>query len=149
MLVNWFISKEGQLALHAATSTPVAHKDLQRRELLPWPNEIVGRELAVRTPELLVDEYPKLIPLWNAAWRKSSGEKEEMTVSARLEAVNKDGREVVFVAAGKKEGAGISATRTKLSIAGKPARRTDLKPGMTCDITYSGNGSEAKVVSCK
>lgn len=149
VLVNWFISKEGQVAFHSATFSPLAHKDLQRRELLAWPDEVIGREVAVRTPDLIVNEYPKLIPIWNAAWKKSSGEKDETTVAVKIEAVGKGGREISFVASGAKATAGISATRTKIAVGGKTARRTDLKPGMACDVTYAGSGSEAKVIACR
>ena len=149
ILVNWFVSKEGQAAFYSATFSPLAHKDLQRREFLAWPDEIIGHEVAVRTPDLIVNEYPKLIPIWNAAWRKSSGEGEEKTVSVKVEAVKKGGREVTFMTAGKKGSVGISARSTKVTVNGKPVRRTSLKPGMTCDVTYHGNGSQASVIACK
>ncbi len=51
--------------------------------------------------------------------------------------------------AGKKGSVGISARSTKVTVNGKPVRRTSLKPGMTCDVTYHGNGSQASVIACK
>ncbi|MGE0651761.1 MAG: ABC transporter substrate-binding protein [Alphaproteobacteria bacterium] len=149
ILVNWFVSKEGQVAFYSGTYSPLAHKDLRRREFLPWPDQVIGKELAFRTPDLIVNEYPKLIPVWNALWRKSSGEGEEKTIGVKLESVNKGGREVVFMVSGKKESAGVSASRTKLTVGGKTARRTALKPGLSCNVTYRGSGSEATAIACK
>jgi hypothetical protein len=149
LLVNWIISKEGQIAFHSATFSPLAHKELRRRELLAWPDEIIGRQVAVRTPELIVNEYPKLIPIWNAAWRKSSGEKEDMTVSVKIIEVNKGGREIKFTVAGKTETAGVSARATKITVGGKKVRRNAIKPGLACKVTYNGNGSKAKAIACK
>jgi hypothetical protein len=34
-------------------------------------------------------------------------------------------------------------------VGGKAVRRNKLKAGMACEVTYSGNDSEAKIVSCK
>ncbi len=44
----------------------------------------------------------------------------------------------------------ISSSRTKLTIGGKEDKRTNLKSGMMCDITYvmEGERNEPSVVSC-
>jgi hypothetical protein len=42
----------------------------------------------------------------------------------------------------------ISGSRTKLTINGKPAKRKELKVGMSCEIVYLGPGTEAKSASC-
>ncbi len=44
----------------------------------------------------------------------------------------------------------ISSKRTKLTIDGKEAKRTALKAGMMCDITYvmKGERNEPSMVSC-
>jgi hypothetical protein len=43
----------------------------------------------------------------------------------------------------------VSGSRTQITLGGKPARRSKLKVGMNCAVTYGGNGSEAKMVVCK
>ncbi len=45
----------------------------------------------------------------------------------------------------------ISSSRTNLTIGGKEDKRTNLKSGMTCDITYvmKGERNEPSVVSCQ
>ena len=45
----------------------------------------------------------------------------------------------------------ISSKRTKLTIGGEEAKRTKLKAGMMCDITYvmKGERNEPSVVSCQ
>ncbi len=45
----------------------------------------------------------------------------------------------------------ISSSRTKLTIGGEEAKRTKLKAGMICDITYvmKGERNEPSVVSCQ
>ena len=44
----------------------------------------------------------------------------------------------------------ISSSRTKLTIGGKEDKRTNLKSGMSCDITYvmKGERNEPSSVSC-
>ncbi len=44
----------------------------------------------------------------------------------------------------------ISSSRTKLTIGGKEDKRTNLKSGMSCDVTYvmKGERNEPSVVSC-
>ncbi|MFM1815503.1 MAG: hypothetical protein RLZ98_2198 [Pseudomonadota bacterium] len=72
------------------------------------------------------------------------------TVSTKLEKVNKGGRQIVFAAEnGKKHKASISSSKTKVIIAGKDAKRADLKPGMTCEVTYAGDDGQASQVACK
>ncbi len=41
-----------------------------------------------------------------------------------------------------------SSSRTKVSIDGKKAKRKALKAGMVCEISYAGNGGEARTVKC-
>lgn len=71
VLVNWVISKEGQIALHAALGAAPIHKDLQRPEFVAFPQELLNRNYAVRTDEALTGEHAKLLELWNQAWGKS------------------------------------------------------------------------------
>jgi ABC-type Fe3+ transport system substrate-binding protein len=68
--VNWFLSKEGQIAqYHADLATPV-HKDLQTPDFLPFPDEIRGRKIAFRDPIQLERDLPKVFKVWNPLWEQ-------------------------------------------------------------------------------
>ena len=41
-----------------------------------------------------------------------------------------------------------TALTSTTCINGKKAKRSKLKPGMTCEIVYGSNGGEVKSVSC-
>lgn len=68
-------------------------------------------------------------------------------VSAVLKAVNKDGREVIFVSDNKDQTIEVSSSRTNVSVGGKKAGRGDLKAGMNCEIAFSGK--DADIIDCK
>jgi hypothetical protein len=60
------------------------------------------------------------------------------------------GRKLVLkLANGKEVQASMSRSRSKVTIAGKKAKRGDVKVGMKCTFTYPGSGGEAKTVVCK
>lgn len=73
LFVNWFLSKEGQIAQYIADYAPPVHKGLQRKELLPFAEEILTKQIAFRDPadELLVQ--PKLLEFWDQLWLKGGG----------------------------------------------------------------------------
>ena len=68
-------------------------------------------------------------------------------VKAVLKAVNNDGREIVFDNANKEEKIEVSGSRTNVSVGGKKVARGDLKPGMNCEIAYSGKDADS--VTCQ
>jgi len=70
-------------------------------------------------------------------------------VSSILSEGQRGGRVIVFDVMGKSSRARISSSRTNVSVAGKKVKRGELKPGMSCEIAYSGSGSQAKSVTCK
>ncbi len=49
LFANWLLSKEGQIAGFRADDNIPANKGLARREFLPYPDEVLGHKLAVRT----------------------------------------------------------------------------------------------------
>ena len=61
----------------------------------------------------------------------------------------KGGRKVFISYKGKEVTAKVSGSRTKITVAGKKAKRSGVKPGMTCTFTYLQPGTEAKAVDCK
>jgi tripartite-type tricarboxylate transporter receptor subunit TctC len=73
------------------------------------------------------------------------------TVSVTLKSVKKKGRELSFDEKGKMSKAILTGGShgTKVTVAGKKAKSSGLKEGMTCDVTYEGNLTVAKTVACK
>jgi iron(III) transport system substrate-binding protein len=68
LYLNWLLSREGQIAQYYANGSPPVHKDLQVKTFISFPDQIVGRNLAIRTPELLHNEMPKVDKIWDAHW---------------------------------------------------------------------------------
>lgn len=69
LFINWLLSKEGQLAQYVAGGgAPPVHRDLINLGFMPFPDEIAGKQLAFRSPELLDDEikamFRALKPYW-------------------------------------------------------------------------------------
>jgi ABC-type Fe3+ transport system substrate-binding protein len=149
LYVNWLLSKEGQIAqFHASHSVPV-HEDLQLREFTPFAEEILGRQIALRRPELMRATSVEVQKIWGDYWDSASGAAPERTIAVRIEKVQKAGAAVDFKVAGKPETAGVSGSRTEITVAGKKARRNALKAGMDCQLTYRGSGTEATAIACK
>jgi hypothetical protein len=70
-------------------------------------------------------------------------------VTAPILSAKRGGRILEFKVGTENHTARVSGSRTKVSIAGKKAKRAAVKPGMVCDITYAGNAGEASKVACK
>jgi len=68
LFVNWFLSKEGQLAQYMADESPPVHRELQRREFLPYADEILGKRVSFRLPEDAEKTLPKVRDFWNSLW---------------------------------------------------------------------------------
>ncbi len=69
-------------------------------------------------------------------------------VSSALKGFKRKGRTIVFAVGGKAATAKIGR-KTKIKVGGKKAKRGALKVGMSCDIAYFGEGSQAKSINCK
>jgi iron(III) transport system substrate-binding protein len=72
LYVNWFLSKEGQIAQFYADSSPPIHKELRDPRFLVYPKEILGKQVAPRYPKLLEEDMPKVAEIWDGHWQKSS-----------------------------------------------------------------------------
>lgn len=72
------------------------------------------------------------------------------TVKGRIEEIAKseEGPMIRFVS-GSAENRALVARRTKISVNGQSGKLPDLKPGMTCDIDFFGDGGQATSVACK
>lgn len=71
------------------------------------------------------------------------------TVAASISKIKRKGRRVFFSDGGKKVMTRVSGRRTKVTISGKKVKRSKLKVGMSCKITYEGHKSVAKKIACK
>jgi hypothetical protein len=147
IFVNWFLSKEGQIAQYAADLAPPVHKDLQTREFLAFPDEILGRPVAFLDPEVLEQDLDKLLKIWEPLWYSGKGLKLDV-VAATLTGVGKGGRTVAFDAKGVPQTARVSG-ESRIVIRDEPAEPDELKAGMSCEITYAGNNEHAIRIDCK
>ncbi len=73
---------------------------------------------------------------------------EIVKVKASIEGIKRGGRVLSFKDKGKAQEVRMSGSRSKVKIGGKDAKRGDIKIGMNCVITHTGNKSTAKSVVC-
>lgn len=74
---------------------------------------------------------------------------EGLKADTTLTAVENGGRLIRFANGSAAHKANVSGSRTKVSIAGKDAKRDALKPGMACTVAYAGDGAAATAITCK
>jgi len=72
LFVNWFVSKEGQVAQFYADHSPPVHKGLQDERFAAFPEELAGKKVAERSPQL-EGVMPPVLDVWNPLWEKYSG----------------------------------------------------------------------------
>lgn len=152
LFANWFLSKEGQIAQFAANNAPPVHKDLKTKEFLVFPDQILGKEIAFRSPQLEGAQTKAMYAAWTPIWAKATGDTgpgkmEKFTVT--LTDIKRGGRRIYFSHKGKDQRLAISGRRTKVYINGQLDDRGKLKKGMKCEITAPEKAREAKTVSCK
>lgn len=73
LFVNWVQSKEGQIAQYLADFAPPVHKELQRKEFLPFADQILGKQAAMRDPGIELEIQPKLLEVWDDLWLRGGG----------------------------------------------------------------------------
>ncbi len=113
------------------------------RPIDPAFGEDVGRRV-----KAALDQSPKMVALVAKILEvKAAATK----VKAAVIEVEDGGRFVIFKGpGGKKVKSKVSGSRTKITIAGKAAKRKKLKNGMTCNISYvPGGRNEPKTLDCK
>lgn len=71
-----------------------------------------------------------------------------VTHAGAVTKIERGGRKVWIDHDGKAVSAKISGSRTRITLAGKAAKRSAIRTGMTCRITYPGPGAEATRVDC-
>jgi iron(III) transport system substrate-binding protein len=73
LFINWYLSKEGQVAaFHYARQVPV-NIELKRKEFLPFPEEIEGKKIVLRTESILA-QADHVGEIWEKIW-ESAGNK--------------------------------------------------------------------------
>jgi iron(III) transport system substrate-binding protein len=148
LFVNWFLSKEGQIAQFAADLAPPVHKDLQTREFLAFPDEILGRPVAFLDPEVLERDFDKLLKLWEPLWYSGMGLKLDIATTT-LTKVESGGRAVGFDWKGVAQTARINEDSTRITIGGATAEPSELVAGQSCEITYAGGNRDAIRLDCR
>ncbi|MFT5539599.1 MAG: iron(III) transport system substrate-binding protein [Alphaproteobacteria bacterium] len=151
IFVNWFLSKEGQIAQFATTGGSGVHKDLQDAGFSVYPDAVRGKKIALRTADSLVTDFTLTLRAWRAGWKAAGGKVDAPAdkVATTLTKIERGGRMISFKVGGTTHKAKISGSRSQIVVGGKAVRRNKLKVGLACDVTYSGDGSEAKIISCK
>jgi ABC-type Fe3+ transport system substrate-binding protein len=72
LFVNWLFSKEGQLAVAWADDAIPAHKALERKELMSYADEVLGKPTAPLSQAVL-DLMPEIAAKWHEAWTRAGG----------------------------------------------------------------------------
>lgn len=149
LFVNWFLSREGQLAqFHSADYTPL-YPDLVKAGLESDPGfKIDDTKRVYYREDKFRAEKAALAKHWDDLWFKRKGLKMR-TVKVKIDAAKRGGRRYSFKVGGKKQKVRISSSRTIVTINGERTSRKAVKKGMTCTITYPGNDQTAKSVACK
>jgi iron(III) transport system substrate-binding protein len=68
IFLNWYLSKEGQIGLHAATGAIPAHKDMQGPQFLNYPTEVAGPGKTIAVDNLDTAILDELQQLWARGW---------------------------------------------------------------------------------
>ena len=136
-------------ALRAAYRKAMDDRELQARaEKMGRPVEpAVGEEVEKMVKEAL-NQTPKTVALLAAALEVKP---QTAKASGPLLDVQDKGRAIVFNGPdGKQVKSEPSGSRTKITVAGKEAKRGDLKAGMSCEIEYKpGGDNEPTTIACK
>ena len=72
LFVNWLFSKEGQLAVAWADDAIPAHKALERKEVMAYADEVMGKPTAPLSQTVL-DLMPEIAAKWHEAWTRAGG----------------------------------------------------------------------------
>jgi tripartite-type tricarboxylate transporter receptor subunit TctC len=135
-------------ALRTAYKKAMDDKELQAKAAKSGrPVEpAVGEEVAKMVKEAL-NQTPKTVAMLKAALETKAP---TLKASGTLAEVKDGGRTIVVNSAdGKKHTFEPSGSRTKYTFAGKSGKRSQLKPGQSCEISYAKGSKEPTAVACK
>ena len=111
--------------------------------------EVIGKQMATASPASLkaLDGLNETI----LSLRRPGSDVKKTAAAAgvrtKLIDVNNDGRELSFEDGGKAQTVRVSSGDTAITVSGQKAERGQLKPGMSCEITYSGTA--VSIVNCQ
>lgn len=136
-------------AFWATVNDPDLHAEAakQNMEIQPVRGEDIQREVArlANTPKNIVAIADKVleneINVFDAKLNWIAVQ------ASALTGVEKKGRIIAFNHGGKP--AKADTANAQVTIAGKEAKNTDLKPGLVCDISYLGNNDQARTIACR
>jgi tripartite-type tricarboxylate transporter receptor subunit TctC len=132
-------------AYEAAVTDPEL---LAEAEKLGIPIEPAVGEDVAQLIDAALDQSPETIRIIAAA---VEAEAPTVTVNATLDEVSDGGREIVFKSGEETVKAGVSGSRTQVTIGGNEAKRDQLKAGMACEIEYdpANEDNEPARVACE
>jgi iron(III) transport system substrate-binding protein len=71
IFLNWFISREGQIAQYWADKSVPVREELRRKEFLYFPEAVVNKKVGKPGRS---ETKKKMLKLWNESWLKGGGE---------------------------------------------------------------------------
>ncbi|MQA65199.1 MAG: hypothetical protein GEU76_04745 [Alphaproteobacteria bacterium] len=121
----------------------------QRAEIGYQPGEDVQAIITeiVNAPKTLIDR----VNVYMTPQGKEAEQKvvKLTTITSAVVSRNKKGNRIVIKDGGKDATVRVHSRRTRITIDGNPAKRDDIKTGMTCAVTYEGDDSEASTLACR
>lgn len=68
LFLNWYLSKEGQLAMHVETGDGPVHKDFQRPEFASYPEIVFSKDRKIQVDTLDRRIIAEVEDLWTKGW---------------------------------------------------------------------------------
>lgn len=68
IFANWQLSQEGQRVVYKHTEITPPHPALQTKEFLPYPEEVIGKKMVLRTADDLINVLPAVQDYWKTLW---------------------------------------------------------------------------------
>jgi ABC-type Fe3+ transport system substrate-binding protein len=148
LYLNWYLSREGQLAkFHSAHKSPL-YPDLRKAGLDPLPAlDLDDSKRGYTGEDRLRKEEVELAKFWKGLWLKGTGQTMQK-VKVQISDVKRGGRRYHFKVNGKEQKVRVSGSGTAILIDGVKTDRAAVKKGMTCEIKYPGDDKTAEEVSC-
>jgi ABC-type Fe3+ transport system substrate-binding protein len=77
LFVNWLLSREGQIAHFSSGGTAPIHKELRRKEFFLFADQVLGKDIVYKDPDLETTVLPRLLEFWNQLWLGAGGRSRE------------------------------------------------------------------------
>jgi tripartite-type tricarboxylate transporter receptor subunit TctC len=146
------IPKEQLDALRGAYKKALQDPELQAKaEKLERPvDPAFGDEVLVQVKAAL-SQKPETIAALKAALenKEAPAAAGAAAIKGTITDLQDDNRKIMFkLEDGKTIEAGVSASRTEITVAGQKSDRKGVKVGMTCSVDAPSGGGEAKTIAC-